>query len=190
MGSAKCKAQLYSTPTPVTDRAKDQPQVTSAPGMRVHIRKVRARIPPWKLLLTAMPWSHGFDRAHTSSSTSSSIPLFPPGHLLCLTSDMSSVVRRPWSPKEPKMCSKATITDLYCYSFPSDLWHIKMCITDWLIKISKQQIFLFTSPQELRAFVSFIKMFYDFRENGTPDLLQSIFFVVKSLIVAIEYPCA
>ncbi|XP_058246255.1 obscurin [Hemibagrus wyckioides] len=39
MGSAKCKAQVYYTPPPAADHPKDQPQVTSAPGMRVHIEQ-------------------------------------------------------------------------------------------------------------------------------------------------------
>lgn len=95
MGSAKCKAQLYSTPPTATDSTKDQPQATSAPGMMVHIRQDKTRLSRQKQLLTAMPWSRGFDRAHTSSTSHPCILLCPPGHLLCLTSDMSSVIRRP-----------------------------------------------------------------------------------------------
>lgn len=116
---------------------------------------------------------------------------FPPDHLLCLTPDMSPVVSRPWSTKEPKTCSKAAITDMNGFEFPSNLSNIQI-LYSWLIHKGTTAAKLpssYTLPSDMRAFASFIQTFYEFRESSTPGLLHRIFFVVISLIVSLKYLC-
>lgn len=167
MGSAKSKAHLYSTPPPVTDSTKDQPQVSSAPGMRIQTRQGKAKTPHQKLLFRPVPWSHGFDRAHTSSTTSPSIPLFLPGHLLCLTPDMSSVVRRPWLTKE----SGRHAIKLQSWICTAMNWLIHEGIT------TADLPRLYILSPDSSAFASCIKTFYEFKENLMPGFFRESFFL-------------